>query len=224
MSNYEITKKRVQQEFVKYDHNKIIEKFGLQYDENYVYIDFLCRKYRIHKIEGTVEWIEVPETDLDMSAEGTVSAFTCDWSVVQEGNFHEVLTIFDVLCDSKENCHAAREFVSMQSMSSIKGSSGNLCGESPFEKECKLFDKNSEALAVACEKLKGVKKEKGDVSYEIPVFDFLSFIVQFWKSDDEFDASLQILVDKNILQFMKYETMWYAVDHMLDRIREEMKA
>ena len=77
-------------------------------------------------------------------------------------------------------------------------------------------------MAAACEKLNCVKKGKGDVSYEIPVFDFLSIIVQFWESDDEFDASLQILVDKNVLQFMRYETMWYAVDHMLDRIKEEM--
>ena len=222
MSNYEITKKRVQKEFVKYDHSKMVEKFGLEQDEEYVYIDFLCRKYRIHKVEGIVEWVEIPETNSDVNAAGKISASLFDWSLAKEGNFLEVLTIFDVLCDSKEDCYAAREFVSMQSMSSIKGSSANLCGDSPFEKECKVFDKNCSTLAAACEKLNGVKKGKGDVSYEIPVFDFLSIIVQFWESDDEFDASLQILVDKNILQFMRYETMWYAVDHMLDRIKEEM--
>ena len=36
-------------------------------------------------------------------------------------------------------------------------------------------------------------------------------ILRFWESDDEFPASLQILVDKNILDFMHYETLMFAI-------------
>lgn len=205
MSNYEITKNRVQREFVKYDQEKMIEKFGLEHDETYIYIDFLWRKYRIHRVEGIVEWAN----------RGTI------WENPNAANFNEVLTIFDVLCDSKEHCLASGEFVNMQSLSSIKGSSGNV-GGGLFKTDGEYFDKNTGALAAACEKLGGVQKGKGDVSYEIPIFDFLSFMIQFWNSDEEFEASLQIFVDKNTLQFMRYETMWYAVSHMLSRIKEEM--
>lgn len=37
--------------------------------------------------------------------------------------------------------------------------------------------------------------------------------------DDEFPASLQIFTDKNMLDYMHYETVWYAIIHMLERIQ-----
>ena len=40
--------------------------------------------------------------------------------------------------------------------------------------------------------------------------------------DDGFPASLQILVDKNILDFMHYETLMFAISHVLRRMKEEM--
>lgn len=206
MSNYEITKNRVQQEFAKYDQEKMIKKFDLQHDETYIFIIFFKRRYRIHRISGVVEWAELKDLT---------------WVNPQIANFNEVLTIFDVLCDSKSECQEVKEFVNMKSLSSIKGSTGNV-GGGLFAMEGEYFDKNPEKLALACEKLGGIKCVKGDVSYIIPAFDFLYFMIQFWQSDDEFAASLEIFVDKNILQIMRYETMWYAVSHMLDRIKEEL--
>ena len=70
--------------------------------------------------------------------------------------------------------------------------------------------------------MKGIKAGKGDVAYQIPVFDFLPVIFQFWNSDEDFAASLQLLVDKNILDYMHYETVWFAMSHLLSRIKEEM--
>ena len=78
------------------------------------------------------------------------------------------------------------------------------------------------ALACACERLKEIKAGKGVVAYQIPVFDFLPVIFQFWNSDEDFAASLQLLVDKNILDYMHYETVWFAMSHLLSRIKEEM--
>ena len=42
-------------------------------------------------------------------------------------------------------------------------------------------------------------------------------------SDDEFDAQLQIFMDKNVLKFIRYETVWYAVSHLMKRLTEEME-
>lgn len=201
MSNYEITKKRVQKEFAHYDHEKMIQRFHLESDEKYLYMNFLNRRYRIHRVSGNVEWLE-KETA---------------W----EAGFNEVLTLLDVLCDSKEGCIASGEFVNMQSMSAIKGSTGNV-GGNYYQADAKLFNENKEKLSRACEYLQGIPKGKGDVAYEIPVFAFLSFRIQFWEADEEFSESLEIFVDKNTLQFMRYETMWYAVSHMLERVKEEM--
>ena len=41
ISNYETTKRRVQGEFLKYDQEKMIRKFALRFDENYLYINFI---------------------------------------------------------------------------------------------------------------------------------------------------------------------------------------
>ena len=38
ISNYEITKRRVQKDFLKYDQEKMMQKFSLKADENYLYI------------------------------------------------------------------------------------------------------------------------------------------------------------------------------------------
>ena len=43
--------------------------------------------------------------------------------------------------------------------------------------------------------------------------------LRFWESDEEFPASLQIFVDKNILDFMHYETLMFAVTHLLNRLK-----
>ena len=61
------------------------------------------------------------------------------------------------------------------------------------------------------------------MGYEIPLFDFLSCRIQFWNSDEEFDAQLQVFVDKNIQEFIRYETVWYAVGHLLKRLTEELE-
>ena len=96
-------------------------------------------------------------------------------------------------------------------------------GNGFYEKSERLFDQRESDLSKACEKLHGIKAGKGDVAYQIPMFEFLDCRVQFWSSDEEFPPSLQIFVDKNILQYMHYETMWFAVSHLVKRLREEME-
>ena len=65
--------------------------------------------------------------------------------------------------------------------------------------------------------------EKGDVAYQLELFLFLPVVLRFWESDDEFPASLQVLVDRNILEYMHYETVMFAIGHLLQRVEEEME-
>ena len=37
--------------------------------------------------------------------------------------------------------------------------------------------------------------------------------------DEGYTASQQIYTDKNMLDYMRYETVWYAIIHMLERIQ-----
>ena len=204
ISNYETTKRRVQGEFLKYDQEKMIRKFALRFDENFLYINFIVHLYRINRHSGLIEWSED------------------DFETCVEGDFNEALTIYDLLCDSKEGCQASGDFINLQSLSALQSSSKKL-GDGLFHGKDKVFDHKDVLLCRICEKLGGIKAGKGDVAYEIPLFDFLKCRIQFWNSDEDFDAQLQILMDKNILDFIRYETVWYAVGHLMRRLTEELE-
>lgn len=204
ISNYEVTKRRVQSEFLKYDQEKMIRKFALDFDENYLYIKFIGHLYRIHRNTGFLEWSED------------------DFKTCVEADFNEALTIYDLLCDSKEYCHAAGEYTNLKSLSSLQSGSKKL-GDGLFENLGKTFDHKEAALCRACEKLGGNKKGKGDVAYELPLFEFLPCMIQFWSSDEEFAASFQLFFDKNVLDFIRYETVWYAANHLMKRLKEEVE-
>ncbi len=203
ISNYEITKRQMQKEFLKYDQEKMIRKFQLKHDPDFLFVRFVGKDYRIGRKDGVV------------------SGSADDFRTSQEAGYNEAMTIYDVLCYSRDDCCLSGEFVSMQSLSSVMGGSKPV-GSGLFAGKLPLFDHRENALAAACESLGGTKAGKGDVAYQLPLFDFLPAIFQFWNSDEEFPPSLQLFTDKNMLDYMHYETVWFAVSHLLDRIEEMM--
>ena len=59
------------------------------------------------------------------------------------------------------------------------------------------------------------------MSYNLPVFQALKLRLSFWDADDEFPASMNLQWDEHILDFMRYETTFYAAGFILNRLREE---
>ena len=59
--------------------------------------------------------------------------------------------------------------------------------------------------------------------FKLNLFPFLPIIIRFWEADDEFPASLQILADRNTLDYMHYETLMFALTHLFSRLNEEMR-
>lgn len=203
ISNYEKMKNEMADAFLQYDQEKMIRKFGLDNDGGFLYIWFLNRKYRIDRLTGQVSWSED------------------DFRTEEMADYNEAMTIYDVLCYSKENCHLAYEWVNVESLGSVQG--GTLEKGGGFYKSAgEYFTGKTDALSRACEKLGGKKAEKGDTAYELQMFPFLPMILRFWDADEDFPASLQILVDKNILDYMHFETLMFALGHILNRLREEI--
>ena len=203
-SNYEIMKRQMQKEFLKYDQEKMIQKFHLESDTDSIFIRFVSKDYRIDRKDGTV------------SGSGD------HLRTFQEAGYNEVMTIYDVLCYSRDDCCLSGEFVNMQSLSSVMAGSASSVGDGLFSGKVFRFDHREEALSAACQSLGGVKAGRGDVAYQLPLFDFLPVIFQFWNSDEEFPPSLQFFTDKNMLEYMHYETVWFAMSHLLERIEENM--
>ena len=166
ITNYEKTKISMANIFLQYDQEIMIKKFSLEHDSNWLSLTFVNRIYRINRQTGNVQWSN--------------DAF----ETVYEADYNEAMTIYDVLCYSKDGCHLALE------------------------------------LHNACIALSGKELDKGDVAFELKLFSFLPIIIRFWEADDEFPTSLQILVDRNILDYMHYETLMFALTHLFHRIKE----
>lgn len=201
ISNYDKMKGSMADVFLQYNQEEIISKFSLEYDKKYLYVLFVDRKYRINRETGAVSWSE----DLFRTEESA--------------GYNEVMTLYDVFCYSKRNCHPANEWVNISSLSTIQ--SGTLKkGNNFFQNIGEYFNGKTEELSFACEALHGKRLEKGDVAYKLNLFSFLSIILRFWEADEDFPPTMQILVDKNVVDYMHYETLMFAITHMFDRIKK----
>ena len=204
LNNYDKTKISMAHVFLQYDQAAMIHKYSLEYDSDWLYITFVNRIYRINRKTGNVQWSDH------------------NFETVYESDYNETMTIYDVLCYSKDGCHLANEFVNINSLSTIM--TGNLSQNSGFFKNiADFFNGKTIELHHACVVLSGKELGKGDVAFELKLFPFLPIIIRFWEADDEFPASIQILTDRNTLDYMHYETLMFALTHLFSRLNEEMR-
>lgn len=202
-SNYEIMRDRMQVQFLEYDQIHMIEKFRLKHDEEYLYIKFVGRMYRINRKSGKTEWSED-------------SFKNCT-----DANYNEAMSIFDILCYSKDGCHLSGKFCNINQLKGTVHSSKT--GGTLFFHQIQYFDGKTEKFCRVCEALGGKKETIGDVSYRLYPFEFLPMILQLWNSDEEFPANLKIMWDENILDYVHFETAQFIVSYVLHRIEEIMR-
>ena len=81
-----------------------------------------------------------------------------------------------------------------------------------------------EAFRKACEALGGTSVSGADIAYSFPVFDGLPLALFFWEGDEEFTPRIRYFWDENALMYIRYETMYYAVHLLNDRLRQAMEA
>jgi hypothetical protein len=204
-SNYEQMRDQMRPQFLTFDQEKMIRKFGLRWDEAYLYIRFCGRWYRVGRTTGIVEWSE----------DGFL---TCT-----EGDFNESMTIYDILCHSKPDCCLSGEFAPSSSLPGLVYT-GMKAGSSMGSRETEtFFNANVALLKKACVALGGTPEGKGDVAYRIPMFDFLPVRFSFWEADEDFPAEIRVLWDTNVQSFMHFETLFYAAGHLLRRMVQWMK-
>ena len=122
--NYLIQANQAKQHFLTYDQQRLIEKLNLQADENYLYITFLCESYRLSRTTGSLE---------RHHADAWVDA----------NSFAEVMTIRDLVCDSRENRYLSGRWKSMTDFGLMFHT--NLL-EDRRDKTAMLFDGDPEGL------------------------------------------------------------------------------
>ena len=199
-NNYLIQAQQAKQLFAAYDQKKIIKKLALTYDETWLYTTMLSETYRIHRQSG----------DIFRKTEN-------DWA--DANSFEEVMTLLDLLCDSRENRHLTGNWKSTTDFGRTFHRNLNEGKADPWAER---FQADPEGFRRACLALGGKPFAQGDIAYAIEFFDGLPILVQLWFGDEEFPASLRFLWDENALMYLKYETMYFAQGLLLDKIKEKM--
>lgn len=198
MDNYALQAAAARAHFLSYDQSALIRKFSLRADSAYLYMDFLALPYRLNRTTGDLEKLQNGQ-----------------WC---SGNSHsEVMTLLDILCDSREDRFLSGKWQSMEHFSRTFHRS--LLEDRPTP-EALLFDREPERLHRGCQALGGIPAGKADIGYRVELFGGLPILVELWHSDEEFPPQLRFLWDENSLMYLRYETMWYAVDLLTQRILE----
>lgn len=192
----------MEQAFVRYDQQEMIDRFHLRHTPEHLFITFIGENYRVDRLTGRVE---------RCMADGTMPV---------HAGFNESMTIFDVLCCSKPDCRLSGEYATVTNLPGIANISAP--GTGTYADTARIFTNRCNVLRRTCERLNGIEQKFGDVSYLIPLFDFMPVMLQFWDADDEFDAVLKIMWDKNVLDFMHFETTFYAANHLLKRLKDSI--
>lgn len=197
-NNYLIQAAQAKARFLTYDQQKLIRKFRLESDDAYIYVNLLCKPYRIHRSTGDLEYRE-GET----------------W---HDGNsYEEVMTLLDLLCDSREDRWLTGRWKNMQSFG-LQFHQNLL--EDQRDPVADLFDQDPQRLRDACARLHGEPLPGGDVGFSVELFDGLCIGVLFWAGDEEFAPRLRYLWDENAKMYIRYETMWFAVGLLKQRLME----
>ena len=166
-------------------------------------MEFMLREYRINRKTGVVEWSEN------------------SFSTSVEADYNESMTIYDILCYSKDDCILSGNYCPVNMLKGTVKSSD--VGSNMFQKSADEFNGRLTELESVCS-IFGEKLElKGDVAVKLYPFTFLPVIIQYWEADEEFPANLKFMFDENILDYMHFETIFFMTGHIVKRIQEMMK-
>ena len=124
VDNYHIQMQQAKKRFLTYDQQELIQRCGLQFDENYLYTKLLSQNYRIHRRTGDMERFHQNA-----------------W--VDGNTFNEVMTVLDWLCDSRPDRYITHRWINVVTHGHYFH--GNL-QEDVSVHHAKLFERQPEAF------------------------------------------------------------------------------
>lgn len=194
--NYQRSRDRAQGVFLGYDQRALIETWHLEHDPAALYVPFLGQRYRVDRKTGRVT-----------RADG------------QEAGYEETLSIFDLLCHQSPVKTVSGRFAPVNS---LRGRPAIGVTTDFHTGAAARFDRERDAFCRACLCLGAAPVKLGDLGFSFPVFGELEVRLKFYESDEEFPASLTLLWDENMLQYVFYETVFYIAGYLLERIQAQM--
>lgn len=200
INNYLIQAAQAKEHFLKYDQNDLVRKLGLEADEAHLYTSLFGQPYRICRKTG----------DLSRQKDG-------EW--IDGNSFEEVMTLLDLVCDSRENRFVCGRWKNMQAF-------GLQFHQNLLEEEkntlADRIQQLPDAFCSACEALGAERLKHADIAYSFEVFDGLKAAIFFWEGDDEFLPRVRYYWDENASMYIRYETMYFAINLLEQWITEKM--
>ena len=108
---------------------------------------------------------------------------------------------------------------------SLKGTiKGRTIASGVHDSRAARYDGHVEQLKKACVSLSGKPYSPGDATFVFHVFPFLPLVFQFWESDEEFPPVLKFMWDENVLDYLRFETLYYVMGDFLDALDQAFDA
>ena len=193
-SNYEVTRRQAKELYLSFDEREIAERLGLRRDDEGLLLSFFGRPYRAERRDGTLRRL---------------------WDGA-EGGFGETLTVYDYLCESRPGCRPAGEYVTVGNLQAVVTAT---IGGSMYAPATRWFAEDLDRARWVCAAFGGRETGQGDFGWEFPVFaGGLNLRLSFWEADEDFPASLRLFWDKNVLDYIRFETTYYASGFLLDEL------
>ena len=205
-SNYNKQMQSARAIFLTCDQGEMIRRYGLAHDGAYLYLTFIGDGFRISRTDGGVE-----------VSDGAGGFVPC-------GDFNTVMTLYDVLGHPAGTPRLAGAWCPLHGLQVTMSSPS----DGTFtQRYADAFAGHADRLAGACRALGGTALEiaaGADAAVRLDLFPFFPVQFRFWDADDEFPAKIQLLWDRNALQFMHFETLYYAMGALLEKLLAAFRA
>ena len=191
--NYEKLYRQSREHFLTFPQEPMIDWYGLTHDEKHLYFHILSREAVLDRVTGEL---------------------ICGG---ERAGFNEACAVYDILSRAERRPVLANRWVSIVDLG------GNTAARHLDSLRAELGDMEGrlEEKKALCRSWGGVEQPQGDLSFILPFTEFFPVWVQVWEGEEELDipARFNCIWDANTLDFMFYETTWYARGYLLDMLR-----
>lgn len=200
MDNYAVMRQDAVDRFLTYEVENLLKNPGVSSWEKGVQTTFFSLPVHLDRTTGSIVLID-GEKEIE-----------CDFS--------PTLSILDYVCERKPSAIAANVFCPVTSLPGVfVGGSGLVMKNGALEQR---IQQDPAAFQKACESLGGVATGAGDMGYRLHIFPDLCMELKFYFADEDFPPQLTFLWDKNILHFVRYETVYYIAGCLCRLLKERM--
>ena len=190
--NYDMLFQQSRDHFLSFDQEEMIDAFRLEHDSENLYFRILGEDAALDRETGII---------------------TCG---AKQVGFGASCSAYDILSRAEKRPQLAGRWVGIAELGGITAISHS----ESLNDDLSALENDMERAKARCLSWGGIERKQGDVSFIVPMFDFFPVWLQFWAGEEELGigARLNCLWDANTLDFMYYETTWYARGYLQARL------